>query len=61
VYPNAMIGTGLNEVRDARRGRRKEGEKDVNNEDAGFETVRFQGCGSRILLWIRILRVGRLC
>jgi len=43
VYPNAMIETGLNEVRRRAPWPEKEGEKDVNNEDAGFETVRFQG------------------
>ncbi|KAI9873461.1 MAG: hypothetical protein M1830_000378, partial [Pleopsidium flavum] len=43
VYPNAMIETGLNDVRRRAPWPEEEGEKDVNNEDAGFETVRFQG------------------
>lgn len=43
VYPNAMIETGLNDVRRRAPWPEKEGEKDVHGKEAGFETVRFQG------------------
>ncbi|KAI4206665.1 MAG: hypothetical protein LQ346_000957 [Caloplaca aetnensis] len=50
VYPNAMIETGLEEVRKRAPWPEEEGEKDVKKGEAGWETVRFQG-----------LRVGYFC
>lgn len=43
IYPNAMIETGLEEVRRRAPWPEQEGEKDVKSADAGFETVRLQG------------------
>ena len=43
VYSNAMIETGLEQVRKRAPWPQEEGEKNVSNEKAGFETVRFQG------------------
>ncbi|KAI9816282.1 MAG: hypothetical protein M1827_001884 [Pycnora praestabilis] len=43
IYPNAMIETGLEEVRRRAPWPEKEGEKNLENKDAGLETVRFQG------------------
>ena len=43
VYPNAMIEVGLDEIRKRAPWPEEEGEKNVANKDAGFETVRFQG------------------
>ena len=43
IYPNAMIETGFNEIRSRAPWPEEEGEKGVTNQDAGFETVRFQG------------------
>lgn len=43
IYPNAMIETGLEEIRRRAPWPEEDGEKDVANRDAGFETVRFQG------------------
>ncbi len=43
IYPNAMIETGLEEVRRRAPWPEEEGEKNLNDKDAGFETVRFQG------------------
>lgn len=42
LYSNAMIETGLNEIRSRAPWPEEEGEKNVANKDAGFETVRFQ-------------------
>ena len=43
IYPDAMIETGLEEVRRRAPWPEEEGEKQVKNKDAGFESVRFQG------------------
>jgi glutaminyl-tRNA synthetase len=43
IYPNAMVETGLEEIRRRAPWPREEGEKGVENADAGYETVRFQG------------------
>lgn len=43
IYPNAMIETGLNEIRSRAPWPEEEGEKNIANKDAGSETVRFQG------------------
>lgn len=43
IYSNAMIETGLNEIRRRAPWPEEEGEKNVANKHAGFETVRFQG------------------
>lgn len=43
IYPNAMIETGLEEIRKRAPWPEEEGEKDVRSKDSGFETVRFQG------------------
>ena len=43
IYSNAMIETGLEEIRRRAPWPEEEGEKDVKNKDAGFESVRFQG------------------
>ncbi|KAL8878306.1 MAG: hypothetical protein Q9192_008481, partial [Flavoplaca navasiana] len=50
IYPNAMIETGLKEIRKRAPWPEEEGEKDVKKGEAGWETVRFQG-----------LRVGYFC
>ena len=50
VYPNAMIETGLREIRRRAPWPEEEGEKKMAKENAGPETVRFQG-----------LRVGYFC
>ena len=50
VFPNAMIEIGLEEVRKRAPWPAEEGEKDVKDEDKGWETIRFQG-----------LRVGYFC
>ncbi|KAI4124697.1 MAG: hypothetical protein LQ338_004671 [Usnochroma carphineum] len=50
IYPNAMIETGLEEIRRRAPWPEEEGEKDVKKGEAGWETVRFQG-----------LRVGYFC
>lgn len=49
-YPNAMIETGLEEIKKRAPWPEEEGEKDVKKGEAGWETVRFQG-----------LRVGYFC
>ena len=43
VFPNAMIETGLEEVKERAPWPQEEGEKNIMNKDAGFETLRFQG------------------
>ena len=43
IYPNAMIEVGVNEIRRRAPWPEEEGEKNIANKDAGFETVRFQG------------------
>ena len=43
VYPNAMIETGLEEIRRRAPWPEEEGEKDVKRGEAGWESVRFQG------------------
>lgn len=43
IYPNALIETGLKEVRRRAPWPKQEGEKNIDNKDAGFESVRFQG------------------
>ena len=43
IFPNAIIEVGLNEIRRRAPWPEEEGEKNVANQDAGFETVRFQG------------------
>ena len=43
IYPNAMVETGLEEIRSRAPWPQEGGEKDVNSKDAGYETVRFQG------------------
>ena len=43
IYPNALVETGLSEVRNRAPWPQEEGEKGVANKDAGYETVRFQG------------------
>ncbi len=43
IYPNAIIETGLEEIKRRAPWPEEEGEKNVTNKDAGFETVRFQG------------------
>ncbi|KAI9696699.1 MAG: hypothetical protein M1836_005061 [Candelina mexicana] len=43
IYPDAMIETGLEEVRRRAPWPEEEGEKNLNSKDAGSETVRFQG------------------
>ena len=43
TYPNGMIEIGLEEIRSRAPWPQEEGEKDVANKDAGYETVRFQG------------------
>lgn len=43
IYSNAMIETGLDEVRNRAPWPEEEGEKDVENKNAGVESVRFQG------------------
>ena len=43
VYQNAMIETGLEDVRRRAPWPEEEGEKNVASNEAGFETVRFQG------------------
>jgi len=43
IYPNAMIETGLEEIKRRAPWPKEEGEKNITNKDAGFETVRFQG------------------
>ena len=43
IYPDAVIETGLEEVRRRAPWPEEEGEKQVKNKDAGFESVRFQG------------------
>ncbi|KAL8929988.1 MAG: hypothetical protein Q9172_000220 [Xanthocarpia lactea] len=50
IYPNAMIETGLKEIKQRAPWPEEEGEKDVKKGEAGWETVRFQG-----------LRVGYFC
>lgn len=50
IYPNAMIETGLGEIKRRAPWPEEEGEKDVKKGEAGWETVRFQG-----------LRVGYFC
>ncbi|KAI4245239.1 MAG: hypothetical protein L6R40_002596 [Gallowayella cf. fulva] len=49
-YPNAMIESGLEEIRKRAPWPEEEGEKDVKRGEAGWESVRFQG-----------LRVGYFC
>ena len=43
IYPNALIDAGFHEIRTRAPWPKEEGEKDMANQDAGFETVRFQG------------------
>ena len=43
IYPNAMVETGLEEIRSRAPWPQEEGEKDVASKHAGYETVRFQG------------------
>ena len=43
VFENAMIETGLEEIRKRAPWPEEEGEKDVEIKHAGYETVRFQG------------------
>ena len=43
IYPNAMIEIGLEEIRRRAPWPEEEGEKGKQSQDAGFETVRFQG------------------
>lgn len=43
IYPNAVVETGLEEIRSRAPWPQEGGEKDVDNKDAGYETVRFQG------------------
>lgn len=43
IYPNAMVETGLEDIRKRAPWPQEEGERDVANGDAGYETVRFQG------------------
>lgn len=43
IYPNAVIETGLHEIRNRAPWPQEEGEKNIASKDAGVETVRFQG------------------
>lgn len=43
IYPNAVIETGFHEIRSRAPWPEEEGEKNVRGEDAGVESVRFQG------------------
>lgn len=43
IYPNAMIETGLEEIKRRAPWPEEEGEKGVTNKHTGLETVRFQG------------------
>ncbi|KZF23337.1 glutaminyl-tRNA synthetase [Xylona heveae TC161] len=43
IFPNAMVETGLDDVRKRAPWPQEEGEKNIANKDAGYETVRFQG------------------
>lgn len=43
IYSNAVIETGLVDIRNRAPWPAEEGEKQVAGKDAGFETVRFQG------------------
>lgn len=43
LYPNAVIEVGLREIRKRAPWPAEEGEKKLVDEEAGFETVRFQG------------------
>ena len=43
IFPNAVIETGLEEVKDRAPWPEEEGEQNVEKGHAGFETVRFQG------------------
>lgn len=43
IYENAVIETGLSEIKARAPWPEEEGEKNMNSRDAGCETVRFQG------------------
>lgn len=43
IYPNAVIETGFHEIQRRAPWPEEEGEKNVKGEDAGVESVRFQG------------------
>ena len=43
IYPNAVIETGFHEIRRRAPWPEEEGEKKAKDEDAGVESVRFQG------------------
>ena len=60
IYPNAMIETGLIEVRKRAPWPEEEGEKGVENKDARLESVRFQGLRVAYFAMDKDSRAGKI-